>query len=796
MRFNAAVMLMLLFASTSFAADQPAIPDFTAGDRLERDAPHDWNLGPTGARGWVYARRGESTDSRQILVTSVADGSPSDDMLIKDDVILGIGEVPFTEDARIAIAKAITTAEAGDGRLKLMRWRNGDTQSVTLQLESLGRYSATAPFGCEKSQRILDVGCEKLAARMGGRRRRAHPIVRSLNALALLASGKKEYLPIVKEEALWAASFKIEERDLHSWSSGWVNIFLAEYVLATGDRSFLPALHRLSGQIAQGQSHVGTWGHRFAYPHNGILRGYGAMNQVGLNLTISLILAKQAGVRDESVDRAVEKSQGFLRFYVDRGAIPYGDHHPWLKMHDDNGKCSAAAVMFDYLDDSDAATFYARMATASYGIERETGHTGNFFNMLWALPGVSRLGPEATGAWIGESAWLMDLARSWDYSFPYNGKPAATGGEHSYRGWDCTGAYLLSYALERKKLRMTGSQTSVARSVNRTEAGRLIADGRGWMPIGDAESYDQKTTDELLRSLKNWSPVVRQRAAIALKKRPDLPVAPLIEMAGSADRHARHGACAALEELGPKATDAVAALTDLLGDDDLWLRVQAAEALAAIGAPARSAVPDLLKLVAMEPDNDDPRAMVQRYIAFALFYPGRALKVRGLLARNLGDVDRELLVAATTATLENEDGRVRDAVGNVYAMLNENEIESLLPAVYRAVVRQAPSGVMFSDGIRLRGLELLAKHRVAEGLPLCISLIEPDRWGSDRRFDRCLKILGMYGGSAKTLLPQLRELEQETRAPRSKGHQRHGELVKLIASIESAPDAEPLRPLR
>ena len=51
----------LVLATSAFAKDPPAIPDFTRGAQLERNAPHDWNLGATGARGWVYAHRGEST---------------------------------------------------------------------------------------------------------------------------------------------------------------------------------------------------------------------------------------------------------------------------------------------------------------------------------------------------------------------------------------------------------------------------------------------------------------------------------------------------------------------------------------------------------------------------------------------------------------------------------------------------------------------------------------------------------------------------------------------------------------
>jgi hypothetical protein len=51
--------------------------------------------------------------------------------------------------------------------------------------------------------------------------------------------------------------------------------------------------------------------------------------------------------------------------------------------------------MFDILGDREAATFNSWMATAAYD-GREQGHCGNFWNMLWALPGVSRSGPLAS----------------------------------------------------------------------------------------------------------------------------------------------------------------------------------------------------------------------------------------------------------------------------------------------------------------------------------------------------------------------------------------------------------------
>jgi len=114
-------------------------------------------------------------------------------------------------------------------------------------------------------------------------------IVRSLNALALLASGKPEYPPIVSKEAQWAAGFSAES--MATWYYGYVTLFLAEYKLATGDDSVMPGLKRLALEAANGQSMVGSWGHKFARP-DGRLSGYGMMNSPGVLLTISELSAR------------------------------------------------------------------------------------------------------------------------------------------------------------------------------------------------------------------------------------------------------------------------------------------------------------------------------------------------------------------------------------------------------------------------------------------------------------------------------------------------------------------------
>ena len=216
------------------------------------------------------------------------------------------------------------------------------------------------------------------------------------------------------------------------WDYGYETLLLAEYALATKDTSVMPGLTRLSTDIARGASRLGTWGHFFARP-DGILPGYGCMNMVGVSMTLAMVAAREAGVKDPDVDRTIAKSSEYLRWFVGKGCLPYGDTYPNPGgCHEDNGKNSCAAIIFDALGDREAASFFSRMATAGYA-EREAGHTGNFFNMLWALPGVARCGPLATGAYWQETDWYYDLARGWDGRFLYQGSPASWGG-HSLPG--------------------------------------------------------------------------------------------------------------------------------------------------------------------------------------------------------------------------------------------------------------------------------------------------------------------------------------------------------------------------
>ena len=776
--------------------EKMAMPDFTKGDAIPATARKDWNLGPTGARGWMFSDKLVTTDARQIAITAVDQGSPADGVLAVGDVLLGAGGKVFSFDPRTELGRAITSAEteAGGGKLALTRWRAGKSEDVVVKLPVMGAFSATAPFDCPKSRRIFEQGIKALAARVAAPdyAKKTDGIPRSLNALALLASGDAAYLPLVKREAQWAADFST--KGYSTWYYGYVMMLLAEYITATGDQSVLPGLRRLALEAANGQSAVGSWGPGFAKP-DGRLGGYGMMNAPGLPLTIGLVMARDAGVKDEEVAKAIEMSARLMRFYIGKGAVPYGDHPAWTETHEDNGKCGMAAVLFQRLGEAKGAEYFTRMAVASHGAERDCGHTGNFFNMTWSLPAIGQAGPQATGAWMREfGAWYHDLARRWDGTFPHQGPPEPD--FDSYRGWDATGAYLLGYALPLKKIVLTGRKPEVATQLTAASAQSLIADGRGW-DNKDRKSFYQKLSEaDLLARLGSWSPIVRERAAAELAARKPAPVAAIIALLDSPSLDSRIGACHALEELRGAAAPAVPKLRATLQHSDLWLRVKAADALAAIGKEALPALPDILDRIARTPEKDDPRAMEQRYLCGAVFE--KMLNDK----KKLEGVDRDRLRTAIARGLQNQDGHARSKVSRIYERLTFEEIEPLLPAICDAIVKPAPSGEMFADGVRLAGLKLLAAHHVEEGIAACADyVLTQNPWASQERIREILPILLKYGAHAQSVIPKLREAveyfeQREPDFPKKLSLQKAADVREAIAKIEAAQERPELKRLK
>ncbi len=729
----------------------PEIPDLTQGG--QKSNKHDWNLGPTGARGWMWGMRLRTDYARQILITQVDPGSPADGLLEVGDVILGMAGKAFDSDARIAFGKAITEAEKtkNRGQLKLVRWRKGKTKNVTLRLKVMGSYGPLAPMDCSKSQTILDNACKYIETNGIGKGITGH-----VNAMGLLASGRTQYLPMVRD---YAHKIRVKDAyEMSSWNMSYMNIFLSEYYLLTRDKSVLPKIREMALYLAKGQSRVGTWGHGNAGP-DGILGGYGAMCQPSLSCAVSLLLNLRCGIDDPVVEQAIRKSEIFFSTFVDKGNIPYGDHSP-REVHDSNGRSSLAVILFDLLDNPHAYGFFARMTVASYG-EREEGHTGNYWSFLWGPLGAMRAGPKAAAAFIKEQEWFFELERRWDGGFTYQGGADMAGSEHTTPGWDTTGARILMYAMSLQKLHVTGKGLKVEKALTGKDLEETLMAGRDystWFREGyiRTDSYDALSSDELIKRLHTWSMPMRIRAAKALAKKAGDSIAPLKQMLKSKDRSILLGGIYGLEHQGKKAEPALDALVGLLTHDDEWVRFRAGCALCSIGKPARDkAVPVMLKMATRKLPGDR-REMNQRYIAFVLWGGGVNGAPHGLLERNMDGVDHTLLVPAIKKLITNEDGLARSFVARAIRMMSFEELAPLWPDLVWGLKNPAPSGIMFNADIREACMNVLVKYRFKEAIPYCAEYVRTmKQHGSQDRIYRVMDTLKSYGAAAKITLPAL-----------------------------------------
>ncbi|MFT7642116.1 MAG: HEAT repeat protein, partial [Pirellulaceae bacterium] len=773
---------------------------------FERDG--DFYLGPTGAKGWIYtARNFMTTDARQILITQVEPGSAAEGVLAVGDVILGVGvgDKYFTSDARMSFGRAIDEAERDENRgvLKLIRWRpvndatarKGTETQVELKLKVMGAYSDTAPWDCPKTKRIRDDAIQAIIESKDMGRLGA-------TALALLATGEKEYVEIVRQylhSEKWAApdvKISVEKGGLQSWFCGYHNLLLTEYYLATGDEYVLPAIREHSIKTAMGQSNAGTWGHGFAWTSqnggklHGALPGYGALNQAGLPCFLSLLLAKKCGVEHPEVDAAILRSSRFFEQFIDNGSIGYGFHRPSLEIYANgrngmsgNGKNGIGAIVFRVQGNEEGTRFFSRLTASLYNT-CEYGHSGNSYSYFWDPIGANCGGPKLAAAFLKEMRWYYALTRKADGSFVNQ----PLGGHYGGQLLSPTAAQVLIASLPRKAIYLTGKGQKENEWHKDKEIQETIASGR-WR-LADT---DEMSVDQLIKSLDNWSPIAREWIARKLAAKEGDFVPRLVRQLEAERPEARAGACAALGYLGERAAAAVPNLAKALTDKESIVCISAGYALARLGKSSRQAVPDLLRamLDSTETELMKPR---QQALAYSFGYAnGRyaPLYFDGLLPQfqedenPLDGVDRELLYSAITKLLNDSSGRTRGSAAYALNYFSRQDTAAMAQQIHNAITTVALNYRMMDDGVRARGLDLMARFRIEEGIPLCFETFDFHRWGSVMRVPARLKTLQAYAGNAKPFLPQLRELR--TRWSDGENRDMLEETIKIIEQDENPP---------
>ena len=780
-------LAILVFLLALAAPVQAAPPDATAPGVLI-DTTYTYNLGPTGARGWIYSTGNEwlftpeglTTESRQIKVTTIEAGSPAAGVLLANDVILGASgtaaaPVAFTSDARKSLGQAIGEAEKSEnaGALKLLVWRSGATLTVQLTLPVMGAYSATAPAGCPKSAAIITKACTLLASHSINSGYTEGNAVIGLALLACVAPTDPYYATVQSKVQTYARSLvssysnlTIPVNAMVAWPWGYTNVFLSEYYLATGDSQVLPAIRELTATCATGQSLFGTYGHGMAWSKSdgssthGYVPPYGALNQAGETVNLGIMLGRKALVAagelatlDPEIDPAITRARKYFAYFAGKGAVPYG-HSPPEDLHDDNGKSGLATLLMALQGQADMSTHaqqFAKSCTAAYNL-REMGHCGPYWAHLWQPLGVNVGGPTALAAYFQQIQWELDLARRWDGSFAYHGPTGATAGATGLGTDSDTACFLLTYATALKKLYITGKDQSSSNYINAGDVTEAITDG----VYSLRTDLDTLTSDQLVTALNSWSPQKRNWAAQELATRSDAAtmVATLLAMAADlTNLNARKGACRTLGQLKSKMTtaqqaSAASVLRDRLSDGDYHVRYYAADALKTMGTAASSVLNDLLTRIASVPpaepiDWNDPYQMANMSLGGAVF--------QAQLGSSVASVSTSLLYPAITAMSKSlARGTMANTFSNALTLAN---VQALAPVVISGVL---DNHTICEAGLANACVSVLSKYNIDEGIPAAMTFLNQEygrAWPTSQ--STCETALRKYGSTASATLPAL-----------------------------------------
>jgi hypothetical protein len=430
-RFAMAILLLVL----PMSAGANTLP---AGKDTE-----DIMVGVTGM--FVAIKDGE------LLVTQITPDTPAAETLEKGDVLLAVNDTSLEiQDQRHPLGIAINAAEGRDGKMKFSIKRGGANKTVMVQLDPIGSYGPTYPVDCKKSQRIVDETAAFIL-KHGGPGDGPGGINGNLEALFLLSTGEKKYLPAIEKYALGLAE---KGPGTSTWSIGYSGIFLGEYYLATGDKRVLPALEARCATLSAGQ-YFGGWGHGTSECGPGYVTG-GLLNAAGAQALTTLVLARECGVKidEKTYDDALRL---FFRF-AGRGGVPYGDHHPelWWSSNGKNGGLASALALLPDEKFQAGAQLLALSETDTY-FGCEGGHGSCFGNQTWRNI-VDALIPEQhkDSYWRhkNQMIWFFELSRMPGGGFrtPWFPGHGTIGNAPLYQ----TGLIAMAYTSYLKNLRICG----------------------------------------------------------------------------------------------------------------------------------------------------------------------------------------------------------------------------------------------------------------------------------------------------------------------------------------------------
>jgi hypothetical protein len=722
--------------------------------------PRPVSMAATGLHVLFYPKWPHTPDSIEVRI--IEKGSPADGGGLKvGDMVVGIGDKKFDKHPSTAMSEAVDMGEAAGGNLTLLL---KDGRKATLSFQNLGPYSATAPYNCSKSDKLIEQAASQIMKKKGPG---SSPTRTDL--LGLMATGEKEHLEfvakLIKSNGILDVDQKVIDEHfdkgtnigMTGWTFGYNLIALGEYFLLTEDKEVLPAMKTYALGLARGQDAVGLWGHRFVRGEFNRTPGYGIMNQPSLSSFMGLIFAKKCGLKDPLLDKAIQKTYAYVADHIGKGGFPYGVHGPAEDQFNNNGTSGSAAICMSLLGNQKGASYFSKIAAPTHR-QLTYGHASPFFNPLWTPLGASLSGPEVTQRFFKKSLWHFNSKRIWQGGFVLT--------DSRLRGGSIPGQSLLTYCLPRKALLITGREADESIWVEAKEAEKLIN--------MDKVDYKDKSLDEVIELFNSPFSQVRLKVIKYLhgclagiyqysrQKGPDKITPRLHDLIEKGNDQQRICAIACL---GPGTRKTIPATVELVGkilrdqNEPIRVRIEAAKTLVMkLGQEKAtySYYKDVLQLVLVERTQPDPFGHIDKEISRVI--SGLLVNINLIKGKNKKKktpeklpefFDQDLKFEVALKLLGHKRQKVREVGVKLLKGVSLKDFHLVGEALMRVLYGKDPDYHTYSSVLDADGIGILASLNIKEGLELLEHAIFKGggKWGF--KYRALIQALPKYGANAE-----------------------------------------------
>jgi len=497
------------------------------------------NLGITGARGKMTPAAPTVME-----VAYVFKGTPAYGKLKRGDKIIGANGRLFKtphkfgygpdkfgyEGPMMDIGNALEESQGSrlNGKLTFKVKRGSQTMDIELRISTrYGQFGKTFPFNDKKTDMILGDVYKYLLQRQRSNGTWSRLNVNVFAALALLASGRPEYVAASRKAMQQFAKEtgpRVPDGGLQNWRYTLYGMALAEFYLATGEKWVLPELLEIRQALMESQfmdpvnktngaadnSGGGGWG------HNRNFEGYGPINILTGQGLAAYGLMQQCGIDIPKNNIAAAHT------FIDRGTNKIG--YVWYKdggkrngSYADMGRTGIAAIAHNVNPVGgqmfiERAKLHATCIGKHYKTFHDT-HGSPLLGMAWTSLGAA-VDPVSYRTLMDNNKWLINLSQNPDGTFYYqpnrDNNPQAYGAGPRITA-TCTMSLIL--AMKFRSLSIMGAQRGIG-GLELTQLSR---------PLRSA--HDQITKDRftsayqsLVRMEKNTRIDPKEKKAIEVMK--------------------------------------------------------------------------------------------------------------------------------------------------------------------------------------------------------------------------------------------------------------------------------------